>query len=420
MADPVYYKVNNAYGVSPDGVLLVTVGKKERNLQPMPARLGYPTLSTFARRRAQRLLLRDKTALNWVIGAKADTSYWSGAATKPYLGTDPEFFLVAGGKLIPAFDVLQDKKASPTLFWDGFQAEFTWPGQLCIQLLADGIQGQMIALLKAARAKQPKATLLPQDSIQIEPRKYKPEHLQLGCDPSLNAYGVQGDIPLDPSQLPWRFAGGHLHFGLARLKNHPDKVREAVKIVKALDKTVGVFSVGAGALYEQNKVRRRYYGLAGEFRLPPHGLEYRTLSNYWLCHPAIMQLTFEFARAIFQLAPLGLLDFWYGDEDTVQAIINTYDVREARKLLKRNEKLFMEIFQAANETFQIAGLERDIARKAFQVGMEGIEYAVADPTDIEENWRLKAREAAGSSYINNTNLRAGWFGAWQNHAKTLR
>jgi len=28
--------------------------------------------------------------------------------------------------------------------------------------------------------------------------------------------------------------------------------------------------------------RRRYYGLPGEYRLPKHGLEYRTLSNFWL------------------------------------------------------------------------------------------------------------------------------------------
>lgn len=415
-----YYKVNEDYGILLDNSILLTLNKQRRNMVPYIALPNWPALSTFGTNRAKRLLMRDKVALNWVIGSKADLSRWTDARWKPTLGADPEFFLTEGAKLVPAFEVLSDKKTSPQLFWDGFQAEFTLSSWSCIQLVTENIQRGLWRLLSVVRAKNAKLSLLPQDSVRIEPKRYKPEFLQLGCDPSLNAYGVTGDIPMDPSLLPWRFAGGHIHFGAEWLKNHPDKVREAVKIVKALDKTLGIFSVSAGAAYERNKIRRRYYGLAGEFRLPPHGLEYRTLSNWWMCHPAITHMTLEFARAIFQIAPLGLLDFWYGDEDTVQGIINTYDVPEARKLLKKNEKLFLEIFQAANENFSIAGEEKELARKAFQVGIEGIEYAVRDVTDIETNWKLAVVTDDWDWQSNRTQHSAGWFATWQKHAATLR
>ena len=42
--------------------------------------------------------------------------------------------------------------------------------------------------------------------------------------------------------------------------------------------------------------RRKVYGRAGEYRLPPHGLEYRTLGNFWLRAYPLMALVMGLTR----------------------------------------------------------------------------------------------------------------------------
>lgn len=393
-----YYKLNNAYAIQPcEGAPLISVGRGTRSFASQFTGPLQPLASKLAVNRAKRLFLSDVTALNWLVATKADASSAARPSlAKPTIGADPEIFLQdERGELIPAFNVLEDKHKNSAFFWDGFQAEFVSTYQSCLQANVESLQGRLTALLDAVRAKVPKAELLAQDSVRINAKGVSPEHLALGCDPSLNVYGVGGDLPSNPSKLPWRFAGAHIHFGASWLANHARKAEAAASIVRDLDKILAVWSVGAFPAFEQNKIRRRYYGLAGEFRLPVHGLEYRTLGPGWLAHPGIAQLTWEIARAIFQLSPLGLLDFWYGDADTTQAVVNNYDVETARRILRKNEKLFCWIVAAANETFQLApgGAER-VAKRALQVGLEGVECAVPSPLAIERNWLIQEHKAA--------------------------
>ena len=43
------------------------------------------------------------------------------------------------------------------------------------------------------------------------------------------------------------------------------------------------------------KERRKLYGMAGEYRLPAHGIEYRTLSNFWLRSPVLADFVAQMA-----------------------------------------------------------------------------------------------------------------------------
>ena len=399
-----YFRLQSAYAIQPDPASpVIAVGRATRSFAHF-GELGagqlLPLTSKFAVNRAKARLLKDTTALNWLVATKADAhaGAWPGLF-KPTIGSDPEIFLHEAGTLIPAFDVLPSKRETRDVFWDGFQAEMTTSSLKCLQQNVEDLQGKLQQLLETVRAKRPKAELLAQDAVKINPKGVSPEHLALGCDPSLNLYGVAGDLPPNPAKLPWRFAGGHIHFGSAWLANHPAKAEAAGKIVRDLDKVLAVWSVGAFGAFEREKIRRRYYGLAGEFRLPPHGLEYRTLGPGWMAHPGITQLTWEIARAIFQLSRCGLLDFWYGDDEMTQAVVNNYDVETARKMLRKNEKLFVWMVSAANETFQLApcGAER-VARRALQVGLEGVECAVPEPLDIEGNWQLVENKRLAKEY----------------------
>ena len=342
---------------------------------------------------------------------------------KPNLGLDPEVFVARkDGSLLPAFEFLPEKRPSNKEFWDGYQAEFlVWAGG-CIAQRVDSIQER----LRAITRKFPEgASFMPQDvvGIDLKAAKLLPErYTMLGCDPSYHIYGDQADIPEDGCELPYRFAGGHIHFGADWIIGDKPRITQ---MVKDLDKILAVWSVGAAASWESSKVRRRYYGLAGEFRTPAHGLEYRTLSNFFLSAPEIAHITLEIARMAVRSSLAGFTKFWKANEEDVRNVINNYDRAGAAKMLKENEQLFKKLlsmnvsyWHAFNDKTNLSATgARDVAEKAvdkaFQVGLEGIEIVVPKPGSIRENWFLDTFEG-----INHVNER-GTYHSWQALAAKL-
>lgn len=316
------------------------------------------------------------------------------------LGTDPEIFVRDGNDLVPAFEFLPDKKnpkrfevfheigdnlpnnCFANVFWDGFQAEFNCGAESCIAWIPDRVRCGLIGVLSEARLFRPNAKLTTQNVFQIPVatlRATNDEHVMLGCDASLNAYGMMGKHVDNPRKLRYRFAGGHLHFGL-NTEFQKVSQEDAEKIVRYLDQILGVWAVGAAASID-NPIRREYYGLAGEFRLPPHGLEYRTLSNFWFAHPGITNLVFMMGRTILH-SDLKHLDSWVAHpQETVEAI-NNCDVKKARKLLTDNATVFKQMFLNY-------GCLGDAILK---LALNGIESAVKDIEDFDKNWKLDGQE----------------------------
>jgi hypothetical protein len=276
-------------------------------------------------------------------------------------GNDPEVFVVdANNTVIPAYIFLPSKenakiepwkpgadisgmtaaekaKHARKVFWDGFQAEFTSPVHSCFGYGCDYVRHGLCSVLREARKFDPAAKLtwqsvieVPQDLMAAGP----PDGVALGCSPSKNAYeeGVNPRlIGLEPTELGIRFAGFHIHIGI------PSKSEEAYKgIIKTLDAIVGVASV---SLFEgmEDPRRRLYYGLAGEYRTPSHGLEWRVLSSCVMCHPAVYHLLSDMTRASAALYAAKLGYMWNAEEKRVRDVINNLDVEEARKILKENE-----------------------------------------------------------------------------------
>lgn len=329
------------------------------------------------------------------------------------LGSDPEFFVVDDkGLMIPSFLFLPDKKkpahgldyaftmyggkgkptytAQETLFWDGFQAEFTTVPKGCMAYFLDSTASGLKSLNHYAKQFNPKARLTLQSTMDIDENLFaiaQPEHIEFGCMPSENAYGMKG-LQKDGREVNFRSAGGHIHFGI------DNSNKEAIKAgVKALDKILGVACVSLFAGYDQAK-RREMYGLAGEYRVPKHGLEYRTLSNAWMAHPIISNLVLELSR--FALAAgynSKVIEKWDATEEETIRCINTCDVELAREILARNKYRLIAMFQRF-------GMERAVnIYKIFMLGMDSI---VENPNDITGNWNLNSSiwstHCAGEGY----------------------
>lgn len=151
-----------------------------------------------------------------------------------------------------------------------------------------------------------------------------PDVWEFGCEPDYNAYtGRQNPRPENPGNR--RVAGGHIHVG------HPEAMRDKNKrwLIKYMDLYLGLPSVVLDDT-EESRMRRIFYGKAGSFRPKPYGVEYRTLSNFWIRDEELMRWAYrQTAKAVqaFEAQPQ------YEDID-LRPIINSGDVGRAKELIK--------------------------------------------------------------------------------------
>lgn len=300
------------------------------------------------------------------------------------IGTDPELFVFAGKELIPAFEFLPSKQEAKVCFWDGFQAEFTTRPDMRTSALLSNIRLGLWAVARRAKQHSLNARLSVLNTVKITPHRLKharPEHVILGCDPSKNLYKMRGQDTGGGRELEHRFAGGHLHFGLP---STGISFALEQRIVEMLDKVLGIAGTAlAGGL--DTPMRRRYYGLAGEYRRPKHGIEYRVLSNFWLSHPAIAALVLDLGQATVQLTLNSLEAMWNAPGMEAARIINTVDVDGARKVIERNFKALRVMLGEHYEDYVAAN-------NAIKTILGGIGSAVERPLEVEHNWRIGTKE----------------------------
>lgn len=336
-------------------------------------------------------ILEDDLVLKKEYDVDRKANLWRHLGYPYTIGSDPEIFVTdKAGKLLPAFEFLpspkdKEKVHSPlykqTIFWDGFQAEFNTRVGTCLAYHTDAVQDALNGLLLKANTYKKGAKLSIDSTIEVPMdliTEGKDEHVQFGCMPSLNVYGMKG-LDADGRSIPLRSAGGHIHFGCGKMSE-----AQASNTVKMLDAILGVACVSLFAGYDDPR-RRTLYGLAGEYRLPAHGLEYRTLSNMWLSHPIIKHIVFDLARKVFMIGHRNITDLWKFDEQKVIQIINTCDVSGARTLLKENEDSFRIILDTVYRGHHSPNAALTYVQHAY---MNGIDSIIKDPTDVAGNWHL--------------------------------
>ncbi len=313
-------------------------------------------------------------------------------------GSDPEIFSRSkDGKILPAFEFLPPKDKplkvdvmrdgtnyGATVYNDGFQAELGAYPYGCIAYLVDSIRNGLKGIWEKSNGASlvlDNAPMIPIDILKNAPEQY----VILGCDPSHNAYHMGGRDCGDPRKLRYRFNGVHIHMSGwgPHYKTPEAQMNKFVPYVKAFDSILGVFFVAAGAHLESNK-RREYYGLAGEYRLPPHGLEYRVLSSPVLTHPGITNLAFEIVRGVLALVDSKAQELWQADEQEVIGIINENNQKAARALITKNKDLLDYL-----TTFgRFGSFNKGWKPQVYNLAMNGIESLVKDPGDFVSNWKF--------------------------------
>jgi hypothetical protein len=255
------------------------------------------------------------------------------------MGSDPEFFFKRDGKIVESKQCLADKGLK-YIVEDGIQGEIHPTPSQCRAILGAeftdifNIMRQQNLEALADFSQNVKLTKEEMDSIPDDCKR-------LGCNPSLNVSEDVIPVNIDGLEYPYRSAGGHIHIDTGSNTKNEQLRKDAIKFIKLMDVVVGNTCV----LIDRDKgniTRRKVYGRAGEYRIKPYGLEYRTLSNFWLRSYPLYTFVFGLARYVMSL-------YLNGKTDEVLSLVDYKDIREAinkndKKLAKANFDKIKGIF----------------------------------------------------------------------------
>lgn len=210
------------------------------------------------------------------------------------IGCDAEVMLEKNGKLISAVGILPSSEEPLELpyghiFYDNVLAEFTIEPAKTKKSFVKHITEN----LKAVKAMFTKQGF----SIRILPSANYPKKellsdaaREFGCSPDFDAYSLTVNKPsVDASETTLRSAGAHVHVGNDIFED-PLKIIEGVKM---MDLYLGLPSLEMDNS-EAAKNRRQLYGKAGAHRPKDYpGLEYRSLSNFWIAKKDTIEWVYE-------------------------------------------------------------------------------------------------------------------------------
>lgn len=235
----------------------------------------------------------------------------------PTLGADPELFLLNNnGEHVPVCGLVGGTKDKPVplpscgpgffVQEDNVMLEFNIPPARDAYAFLVSIDSAKTACLRLASEGYAKSLSPPVKGARIVGYSNSPEHLfsadklshpnaqMFGCAPEFDAYSNGMRVPpIDRRGLvgttmggaagEWRTCGGHVHMGYVDCL--PFRVPEYV-VARFADVALALRFAG----YDTQTVRRTSYGSPGRFRPRPYGIEYRTLSNFWVTNSRFIEL----------------------------------------------------------------------------------------------------------------------------------
>jgi len=350
-----------------------------------------------------------------------------------YFGADPEFFVANKKGTILNSDKFFPHKTKPLiikqepddrwlgvgeaigkLYFDGIQAEFGITPTYCrvyfimrtkriLTTAADMIEGNRITL---------------KPSVKVQKRILDQAHDDakiFGCMPDYNAYTLTVNTPeMNAEKHPYRYAGGHIHIGLvgieygggladpyySRQREMITSEKEHIRWVKSLDFFVNLLTLP----FDNSpaaKRRRSKYGKAGCFRPTPYGIEYRSLSCWWLKSPIFVSMVLGLASlgTAFAYRKYGyekLLQTINISEEDVRGAINESDVVYAKKVWRSVRALIGSLSKSTNFLYSNYSRKPHVYSDDY-VGLNPItlfDYLIMNGTDelissnMYEEWAL--------------------------------
>jgi hypothetical protein len=152
-----------------------------------------------------------------------------------------------------------------------------------------------------------------------------------GCTPDYNAMTGQKNPSPKAADPGLRTAGGHVHIGFPK----------GMRVMRETQMDAGVlcdYYLSLPSLVLDGDTRRKeLYGKAGAIRFKEYGIEYRSLSNFWIFKEQLRHLIYgQVEKVVNELVTDKVMELnSILPVHQLQEIINTNDVRQAETYLSR-------------------------------------------------------------------------------------
>lgn len=236
------------------------------------------------------------------------------------IGADPEVMFEKDGKYYSAINILnatkdKRKKIGKSYFYnDNVLAEFTIPPAKSKTEFVTSIGNALKSLSDFApnyNVRACAAAYFDEDQLNCE------EAYRISCDPETCVYELKVILPDDSlfRKLNLRTAGGHIHIGNKNLLEEEDNIIYCVKMMDLFLGTCSLFLDQEPA----SKLRKTFYGKAGRYRTPFYGVEYRSLSNFWLKSPELCKFVYDVSCFVTQFVKEKKhFKYWSVDTEALQ------------------------------------------------------------------------------------------------------
>ena len=258
------------------------------------------------------------------------------------VGTDAEFFLKdASNEFVSAIPYIKNGKHSPKVLpsggnvtHDNVALEFATPvandENEFIEVVGKTMRESITDLPKGIVLDTSASVDFPKSELDHE------EARVFGCDPDFDAWElIINEVPFEACDGQFRSVGGHLHIGHVEGVGNDFLLEPMGKVftVKALDVMLGI----PMTIMDNNNAsiaRRDLYGKAGCHRPTNYGVEYRSMSNFWLFSPKLVQVVHKLAddalASIRNGSAIKLVEK-IGEKE-IQRVINQGDKEAAKNL----------------------------------------------------------------------------------------
>ena len=255
------------------------------------------------------------------------------------VGADPEVFLInSEGKFISGVGKIGGTKSKPKpisalghyVQEDNVAIEYNIPPA---KTKAEFVLANTF-VLKYLDVKMKKLGLslkLDASALFEETELQTPQAMTFGCEPDYNAWTEDYNPPpsLEEDTYLLRSCGGHVHVGFSE-----PNTEKQVALIKAMDIYLGIPSL----FMDKDSRRRKLYGKAGACRLKSYGVEYRTLSNFWLRSEQHIAWVWDRTMKAVDFVNRGK-QISKPHAKQVQEIINTADLSQAVSFMELYENV---------------------------------------------------------------------------------
>lgn len=157
-----------------------------------------------------------------------------------------------------------------------------------------------------------------------------------GCDPDFNVWTRTVNEPASiETAKNFRSCGGHIHVGYDKPND-----KDSFALLKAMDLFLAVPAVFS----DGDLKRKQLYGKAGCFRLKDYGVEYRTLSNFWLKDRNSIEWAWTQTMKAIEFVNDNQEYLLNNFESRIVNAINNNDTKDAEWLIKEFNLTLVENF----------------------------------------------------------------------------